>query len=121
MGYKYSIDRKSFSFNPTKIVAVSATYSALTSDDLINGTAGSAFTITLPTIASLVAAGKPFKCYKIVKVDAAANAVTIAPGNGDTINGTTSISTGTTQYNYFVIANNLNNDWVVVDTNVAPA
>ncbi len=121
MGYKYDITLKSFSFNPTNIVAVSATYTALTTDDLINGTAGSAFTITLPTIATLVAAGKPFKSYKIIKVDAAEYAVTIAPGTGDTINGTTSISTGTTQNKYFVIANDLNNNWVVVDTNVAPA
>ena len=121
--FKHAIDHKLMSYNATKVIRPITTYTILVTDSEVQGdTTNGAFTVTLPTIAALLAAGKSSKVYRISKEGAQANAVTIAPGSGDTINATTSLSTGTTALNYYIIEMDpRNNDWRVIATNVAPA
>lgn len=81
-------------------VAVSAAYTA-SEDDVVQATAGSAFTVTLPAVGTL----SPGATVTVLKVDASANVVTVAPPAADVtagvrINGASSDVTLAAQYNF---------------------
>lgn len=65
------------------VTAVTTTYAALLTDDVISASAsGGAFSVTLPT-----AVGISGRTYLIKKTDSSANAVTIDPNAAETIDG----------------------------------
>lgn len=67
------------------ITAVSANYSVLDADEILECTAGSGgITLTLPS-----ASGRTGKKFEFLRVDAAAGVVTIATTSSQTINGIT--------------------------------
>ena len=72
------------SYNFRNIVNKAANYTVLSTDDYVKVTG--TYTMTLPTIASLIAGLKKDKQYKIENVS---GVTTITPGTGDTINDTT--------------------------------
>lgn len=78
----------SYTYNPRTTVTKTTTYTITSEDDYIKCDATSAaFTVTLPSISSLMAAGYGAKSYKIEKTDSTAYVVTVAPATGDTIGG----------------------------------
>jgi hypothetical protein len=123
--YKYCIGHRSTSFNAPKVIRPLATYTALITDDEIQGdTTSGAFTVTLPTIASVVASGRCYKTFYVNKAGTATEAVTIAPGTGDTVNATTGVATNAsaTPGSYYILEMDvINNDWKVIATGEAPA
>ena len=92
-------------------VAKSATYTASTSDYVINCDATSgAITINLPTAASIAGT-----VYIIKKSDASANAVTVDPSASQTVDGSTTYSLGS-QYKYVQVMSDGSN-WIIIANN----
>jgi hypothetical protein len=100
-------------FNLT-VTAVSATYSILTTDEVILATAGSAFTATLPT-----ASGVTGKTYTIKKVDSSANAVTVEGLSTETIDGALFKTLSTVNESIRVVSDGTN--WKVVSRDIPSA
>lgn len=121
--YRYKLTAVSeYKWNATAITTVATTYTILTSDDQViaNGANG-AFTLTLPTIAACVAAGKCPKAFYIVSAaTSSTNDITISPGTGDTIDSTTSFTLSDAG-DWVIIQAGIDGDWKVIDTNVEPS
>lgn len=81
---------------------VSAAYTATEDDYLILVDATSApVTVTLPPVADAKKVGSDKtvgRMYRVMKIDGAANAVTVDADGSETINGSANLSLGTTQY-----------------------
>ncbi len=91
--------------------AKTTTYTVLATDHTLTGDAtGAAFTMTLPT-----AVGCAGREYKIKKIDASANAVTVGTTSSQTIDGSTTYSLAS-QYKYVIVERNYAN-WIVVGNN----
>lgn len=89
-------------------VAKSGAYTA-NPGDYVLGTAGSAWTLTLPAVAT-------GGVVSVRKVDSAANAITLKTADGSTIDGvagTTGVATGTTQHSGLTVASDGSNWWVI--------
>jgi hypothetical protein len=98
-------------FNPTRLVAKTAAYTATTSDSQINVDATSAgVTITLPSVSDCMSG---MRCsYKIIKTDSSVNTVTTSPASGDTVGGE-SARVIVNQNGYIVINAGPGRDWTV--------
>ena len=89
-------------------VAKSGAYTA-NAGDYVLGTAASAWTLTLPPVAT-------GGVVSVRKVDSAAFAITIKTADGSTIDGvagTTGIATSTSQHSGYTVASDGSNWWVV--------
>ncbi len=91
--------------------AKTTTYTATASDQVISGDGTSAaFTITLPTAASVSG-----RTYTIKKIDASVNAVTVGTTSSQTIDGSTTYALSL-QYKYVTVVSNGTN-WLIVSNN----
>lgn len=95
----------------TNFVAKTTTYTIVSTDYTVTGDATSgAFTITLPTAASVAG-----KIYVIKKTDSSGNAVTVGTTSSQTIDGSTTYSLAT-QNKYVTVQSNGSN-WIVIGNN----
>ena len=95
-------------YKDATITSVSGAYTALSTDEVILASAGSAFTITLPT-----AVGITGRTYTIKKTDASVNAITLDANSAETIDGALNyILSG--QFNTVSIVSN-GSVWQVLD------
>lgn len=95
----------------TAIVAKTAAYTATISDGTITGDGtGGAFNITLPS-----AIGISGRIYRVKKIDASANAVTVATTSSQTIDGATTYGLGT-QWKYVTVQSD-NANWIIIGNN----
>jgi hypothetical protein len=98
------------SHSPGQTVAKSATYTVDGTDAVVAGTAGTAFTVTLPT-----AVGINGRRITVKKVDASANAVTVGTTSSQTIDGATTFALAT-QYKFINVMSDGAN-WMNVGSN----
>lgn len=90
------------------VVSKTAAYSATVRDQLIKADAtGGAFTVTLPT-----AVGATSKTYTIKRMNAGANAVTVACSGAETIDGSATYSLSSQYASVTVVSDNSN--WLVI-------
>lgn len=95
----------------TNYSAKTTTYTIVSTDYTVTGDATSgAFTITLPTAASVAG-----KIYVIKKTDASGNAVTVGTTSSQTIDGATTYALAT-QYKYVTVQSNGSN-WFIIGNN----
>lgn len=100
------------SFNPTRQVTKSATYTITTSDSLVNITTSSAdIVVTLPSI-STVRSANASSSFKILKTDSTAKKVVVTPASGDTIGGE-STRYIVNQNDFIIISKGPGRDWNV--------
>ena len=91
-----------------KVISTSATYTALTSDEVVLGTGGTGgITVNLPS-----AVGRKGKYYIVKKIDAGVGAVTLDPYSTQTVDGASTLAL-TTQNNIAYIISDGSN-WLVV-------
>ncbi|MEE9529088.1 MAG: hypothetical protein V3V88_03460 [Dehalococcoidia bacterium] len=90
-GSKFNDNYTEYSYNSQAQVTKTASYTATLSDDYIKVTASTAaLTITLPAINTIAGGGFGSKGYKILKTDATAYHIIVAPSStANTIDGTT--------------------------------
>lgn len=95
----------------TNFAAKTTTYTVAATDYTLTGDATSAaFTITLPTAASVAG-----KIYVIKKIDASGNAVTVGTTSSQTIDGSTTYSLAS-QWKYVTVQSNGSN-WIIIGNN----
>lgn len=95
--------------NRLEVVSKTAAYTVGVGDDVILGSAGSAFTVSLPT-----ASGIRGRVYTIKKTDSSANAVTIDGAGSETIDGALTVALST-QYAFRIIVSDGTN-WHVISS-----
>ena len=88
------------------ITSITGTYTALSTDEVILASAGSAFTITLPT-----AVGITGRTYTIKKTDASVNAVTLDANGAETIDGALTISLANQYESVTLVSNGVS--WII--------
>ncbi len=99
----------------TAFSAKTAAYTLVASDSIVTGNAtGGAFSLTLPT-----AVGIAGRQYTLKKVDASANAVTVATTSAQTIDGSTTVSLAS-QHDYVTVVSDGAN-WIVTASKLAAA
>lgn len=100
--------------SPQSVKAVSAAYTLTTSDMSVMVTAGAAFAVTLPPLASV-----PIGHTVIISKDGGANAITVTPNASEKINNiaaTLALASGGTN-GHSVTLMSISTTWVVVGTN----
>jgi hypothetical protein len=97
--------------SPQTTKAVTAAYTLTTSDMVVTATAGSAYAVTLPPLASV-----PIGHTVVIAKDGGANAITVTPAGSEKINNiaaTLALASGGTN-GHAVTLMSISTTWVVV-------